>query len=108
MPEFVTDGACLKCSLGAAPGSLTVSAPKVKACGNPIANMADAKPSNIPSFGMCTMTKSKCKPATAFWGTSSNVKVRGLPAVDKSCKAQCLIGGSVEVLSPGQTVANKS
>ncbi len=108
MAKYLTDGASLSCPMGSSSATLKVSATKIKACGNPMANMFDAKPMvNIPSFGMCKITKAPCVPGTCCWITSSKVMVRGAPSVDDSCKTICPLGGNISVSSAGQSKVNK-
>jgi hypothetical protein len=91
----------------------------------PIANIMDNKPFlNVLPFAMCksltnpavvaataaalgVLTPMPCVPVTvAPWmvGTPT-VLVGDMPALDLSSKLICLLGGSISITSPGQTVA---
>ena len=53
MPQFVTAGTTMTCTMGATPASLIVAAPIVSAT-TPVATIADTIPdTNIPTFGLC-------------------------------------------------------
>lgn len=107
MSNLVTNGALLKCSVGAAPGSLIVlPVSRVLGEGNPIATLKDAVPLlNIPTFGACAICPMcPCVPITAAWmAPSTKVLIGGMPAITKDSKLMCAKGGMIEVLSPGQT-----
>ena len=128
MPNQVTMGAVLLCSMGVAPSTLVVlPKSKVMATKMPAANIMDNVPMlNIPPFAMCqsmsnpaviaattaataaalgvfTKTPAPCTPATAApWSPgSSKVMIGGQPAVNSSCKLTCTLGGSISIASPG-------
>lgn len=102
MGKFLTKGAQLKCSMGSKPGSLNVSG-NVLACSNPMANELDALPIiNIPSFGLCKVTKTPCIPATCCWNTNLKTLVRDFPAVDDGGKVTCALGGTIQATDAGQ------
>jgi Pretoxin HINT domain/Domain of unknown function (DUF4280) len=58
---------------------------------------------NIPSYGMCSVTKSPCNPLPTVWdNTYEFVKVKTFkPLLFKSCM-QCGSGGKIEFLTSGQ------
>jgi hypothetical protein len=58
---------------------------------------------NIPSYGMCSATKSPCNPVPTIWeNTYEFVKVKTFkPLLFKSCM-QCGKGGKIEFLTSGQ------
>ena len=122
MSNQVTMGAVLKCSMGIAPSTLVVlPKSKVLATKKPAANIMDNIPfANIPPFGMCqstsnpaviaataaalgTKTPAPCTPVTSGPWTpgSSKVMIGGKPAVNKSCKLTCALGGSISITAPG-------
>lgn len=118
-------GASLTCTMGMAPSTLIVL-PVNRVVGmTPIANIMDNKPFlNVLPFAMCksltnpavvaataaalgVLTPMPCVPVTvAPWmvGTPT-VLVGDMPALDLSSKLICLLGGSISITSPGQTVA---
>ncbi len=109
MPKFLVDGAELKCTMGTSSGSFKVLSSKVKGSRKPKGNKLDCIPmANIPSFGTCKVTKFPCIPATTPWNTSSNVKVRGAPAINESCSTMCALGGKVSISDPGQSVTDNA
>lgn len=122
MPNQVTMGAVLTCSMGLAPSTLVVP-PKSKVTGTnmPAANIMDNIPmANIPPFAMCQSTSNPaviaataaalgvktpapCTPAIAGPWTpgSPTVLIGGKPALNSSCKLTCTLGGSISIGAPG-------
>ena len=124
MPEQVTTGALLKCSMGVAPAPLSVlPVARVMAMNMPAGTIMDnIMGANISPFGMCNSTSNPaviaataaalgvktpapCTPVTpAPWTPgSSKVLIAGKPALNKSCKLTCVLGGSISITSPGCT-----
>tara|TARA_B110000305_G_C19343328_1_gene590322 strand:- start:174 stop:566 length:393 start_codon:yes stop_codon:yes gene_type:complete len=122
MPEQVTTGALLTCSMGVAPVPLNVlPLAKVMATNMPAATIMDnVMGANISPFGMCNSmsnpaviamtaaalgvkTPAPCTPVTpAPWSPgSSKILIAGKPALNKSCKLTCVLGGSISITSPG-------
>ena len=127
MPPNVCMNAMLKCSFGLAPSSLAVLPINQTMTSNvPAANIMDNKPMvNIMPFGMCTsvmnptvaaatsaamgvLTPMPCIPATvAPWAPGSATTIlAGMPALNVSSKLNCMWGGIIEVLQPGQMTHN--
>lgn len=105
MPQQVVHGAILACTAGGAPCPFNVIPPQVLGESKPAANIADHVPGmNVPGFGACAITLSPCAPALpAPWAPGSpNVLIRGLPAVRNIDKLNCMIGGVISVVAPGQ------
>lgn len=124
MGLLVINGAMLQCTMGMAPGTLTVL-PTNKCAGTmlPAANIMDSKPmANIGTFGMCqspanpqvaaataaamgVLTPMPCVPMTAApWAPGAAVsKVANMPALDNASMCQCNWGGTISVTNPGQT-----
>lgn len=116
-------GAMLKCSFGAAPGTLAVLPANRVLTGTPAATIMDHVPLvNVPSFGTCSslgnptvaaatsaasgvLTPQPCVPVTGTpWAPgAATVTVGGLPALDAASKLACSWAGVVEVVTPGQT-----
>ncbi|MDB4533903.1 DUF4280 domain-containing protein [Vicingaceae bacterium] len=122
MPNQVTMGAVMTCSMGLAPSTLVVlPKSKVMATNMPAANIMDNIPFvNILPFAMCqsmsnpavialtaaalgVKTPAPCTPLTAGpWSPgSSTVMIGGQPAVNSSCKLTCSLGGSISIGAPG-------
>ena len=120
--EVVT-GANLQCTFGAAPAVLNVLPSNcVMAGGMPAATIMDHKPMvNIPTFSMCSslanptvasatsaaagvLTPMPCVPNTvAPWAPGSPTCLIGnMPALSHNSKCNCLWGGVISVIAPGQ------
>lgn len=126
MGSFVTGGAVLKCTFGAAPSSLLVLPSNNSQVLQPMASIMDSKPIvNIPPFGMCSspanptvatataaaqgvLTPMPCVPVTAApWAPGMpTVLVANFPALTSDCMATCQWGGVIQVSMPGQTPVN--
>lgn len=123
MPNQVCMGAMMTCSYGVAPCPLVVlPANKVTTSMMPAANIQDYKPIvNIATFGMCNSTTNPavialtaaalgvhtpapCIPATTSpWSPgSSTVTLANEPALNNSCKCNCMWGGEISFTSAGQ------
>ncbi len=123
--SFVTSTATLQCSFGMTPCKLIVTPEKrVMLANKPMANIMDFKPmANIPSFGMCSslsnptvasatsaamgvLTPMPCIPnVVAPWAPGKlDYLIANQPALLKSCKCNCLWGGSISILTDGQLV----
>ena len=123
MPIQVVSGAVLMCSFGVAPSSLVVLPVNRVMSGNQLAaNIMDHKPMvNIQPFAMCitpsnpqvaaatsaalgVLTPQPCIPMTQTpWVPGApTVLIGNLPAVDNTCTCNCLWGGVVSVVVPGQ------
>jgi len=121
MPQFVTAGTTMTCTMGAAPASLIVATPIVSAT-TPVATIADTIPdTNIPTFGMCmslgnpqvaaataaaqgVLTPQPCIPATGtpWLAGSVSAQIGGLPCVLITSTCQCMWGGTISVVVPEQ------
>ncbi len=97
---------------------------RVMLANKPMANIMDFKPmANIPSFGMCSslsnptvasatsaamgvLTPMPCIPnVVAPWAPGKpDYLIANQPALLKSCKCNCLWGGSISILTDGQLV----
>ncbi len=124
MSVQVCMGAVLRCSFGAAPGTLSVPPLNGVLTGTPAANVMDHLPVvNVPPFGTCsspanptvaaataaamgTLTPMPCVPVTpAPWAPgAATVLLGGAPALDAASRLACAWGGTIEVATPGQTV----
>lgn len=123
MPIQVCATASIMCTFGVAPGVLNVlPLNKVMTCNLPAANIMDHKPFlNIPPFGLCSaptnpaviaatsaalgvFTPAPCIPATTFPWVPGVLKtlIAKMPAVNNTCKLNCMWGGIISVVSPGQ------
>ena len=126
MGQLVCGGGMCKCSFGVAPApimALPLNRPLSPVM--PAANIMDNKPFvNIIPFGMCSslanptvaaatsaalgvLTPMPCIPNTvAPWVPGSpTVMVGGMPALSNSSKLMCMWGGVINIVSPGQFMA---
>ena len=121
MPKLVLSGATLKCSMGAAPGTLTVIPSGFEDDGKAIATIQDFKPNvNIGPFGMCqsmanpqvasataaaqgVLTPQPCVPATtAPWSPGATVvTINEIPALTDSSICNCMWAGVIEITMSG-------
>jgi hypothetical protein len=122
VPKLVVHGALLKCSMGMAPGTLSVL-PVKKTDGDtqPAASVDDYAPSlNVAPFGMCqspsnpqvaaataaamgVLTPQPCMPVvTSPWMPgSTTVEIRKKAALLDNCKCMCQWAGVIEITQPG-------
>ena len=124
MPDsYVCSGAMMKCTMGTAPAKLTVLPTRtIYLAGQPQANISDHQTMvNLAPFGLCrslafpptaaataaalgTLTPMPCMhntPAPWFVGKMDYL-IKGQPALLKSCKCQCMWGGTISLVTDGQ------
>ncbi|NUO51812.1 MAG: DUF4280 domain-containing protein [Polyangiaceae bacterium] len=121
MPKLVLSGAVLKCSMGSAPGTLTVLPSGFEDDEKAIATILDHKPNvNIAPFGMCqsmanpqvasataaaqgVLTPQPCVPMTTTpWSPGATVvTINEIPALTDSSKCNCMWAGLIEITSSG-------
>ena len=122
MPIQVVNLATLTCVFGMAPSMLVVTPEKKVLSGmQPAATIMDFIPmKNIMPFPMCSApanptviaataaklgvaTPAACVPVTTPWTPGApTVLIGGMPALNNSSKCQCVWGGSISVVVPGQ------
>jgi len=123
MPHHVCNTATLTCTMGLAPGTLTVLPLHRMLTGNqPAANIMDHVPMlNVMPFGMCTcpanpsvaaataaalgvLTPMPCVPVTpAPWVAGApTVMLDNMPALDEASTLNCAWGGVISIVVPGQ------
>ena len=122
MGFLVGVGAICTCSFGMAPCPLTVNRQmSIQGSGLPVATIFDNTPANLTTFGMCTslsnpvvsaattaalgvLTPQPCTPAlTAPWSMgSTTVLFENKPALLHSSKLNCMWGGVIQIVQPGQ------
>lgn len=126
--EYVCSGAVLKCSMGTSCPILTATPKKVTLIGKDQANITDyVSVKNIPGFGKCRslgypptaaataanhgkLTTMPCIPGTCSkWeAIDENSLVCGEPALLKPATLKCMYGGTISIVSPGQTLEIKA
>lgn len=121
--SYVCSGAMMQCTMGTKPAQLTVlPARTVFLAGQPQANISDhVSMANLAPFGLCrslafpptaaataaalgTLTPMPCihnTPAPWFVGKMDNL-IQGQPALLKTCKCQCMWGGTISLITDGQ------
>ena len=124
MATAVVSGASVQCTMGMAPGQLLVtSQATVLAGGMPTATVTDAAPmTNVTPCGMCTslanpqvaaataaalgvLTPMPCVPVpVGIWTCAGTPLIGGKPALSTDATLTCSYGGSIRVVSPGQTI----
>lgn len=121
--SYVCSGAMMKCTMGTSPAKLTVLPIRtVFLTGQPMANISDHQSMvNLAPFGLCRslgfpptaaataaahghLTPMPCMHNTpALWmGGKMDYLVKGQPALLKSCKCQCMWGGTISLVTDGQ------
>jgi hypothetical protein len=107
MPMHVVNGALLMCTMSPAPSSLVVLPVHREQIEDEFAaNIMDHVPMvNIMPFGVCGVLEGPCVPATPMPWTpgSPSVMLDDQPALDDISVLECVIGGTITVLDPGQT-----
>lgn len=124
MATAVVSGASVQCSCGTAPGQLLVTSQStVLAGGMCVATVADVAPmTNVTPCGMCTttanpqvaaataaamgvLTPAPCTPVPAgSWVCTGTPLAGGMAALSTDATLTCSYGGSIRIVSPGQTV----
>ena len=121
--SYVCSGAIMRCTLGTSPAKLTVLPVRtVNLTGPPMANISDHQSMvNLAPFGLC---RSLGYPATAsataanhgsltpmpcihntpipWTGGKMDYLIKGQPALLKTCKCQCMWGGTISLVTDGQ------
>ena len=113
----------MRCTMGTSPANLTVLPVRtVNLAGPPMANISDHKSMvNLAPFGLCRslafpptaaataaahghLTPMPCMHNTpAPWmGGKMDYLIKGQPALLKSCKCQCMWGGTISLVTDGQ------
>jgi hypothetical protein len=109
--EYVTTGALMKCSQGAAPMLFKSSPRTTKIGGFKAGNEFDSIPlQNVPSFIICQKltqmangVPTPCVPAPTVWQDTYEAKVGGGKALLKMSCIQCTTGqGKIEFITSGQ------
>lgn len=121
---YVCSGAVLRCSMGTSNGSLVATPKNVSLCSHEHANIGDhISMANIRPFGRCRslgfpataaataahhghLTPMPCVPGTpAPWSAvNPDVIVTGRPALLNTAKLNCVFGGTITIVNPGQAL----
>lgn len=109
MPQKLTETATLQCDKGAAPSQLKVSSQNFcKADNKLVATEQDKQAeANIPNFGVCAITKSKCAPAVVQWQkTTDKDTVNNYKILLETSFCMCSIGGKIKPQNTGHSEAH--
>ena len=104
MPQKLTETALLLCDKGAKPSQLKVTSQTfAKAEDKLIATELDKQPeTNIPNFGACAVTHSKCSPAPIKWDkTTEKDTINTYKILTEDSTCQCAVGGKIAVQHKG-------
>lgn len=122
MPFQVVTGAKMQCSFGTAPSTFIATPKQVMSSNKDVGHILDHKPmANIPPFGLCmtvtnpavaaatsaamgVLTPQPCVPVTpAPWVTGAVTNsLAHAPALDDVACLNCVYGGIIKFLTPGQ------
>ena len=125
--EYVCTGAKLECTMGTAQSTLLATPKNVELTGKEQANIADfVSIVNVPGFGECcsleyppteaataahhgVLTPMPCVPGTCpKWSViDPNSIICGEPALLKPATLQCIYGGTISIVDPGQNLEIK-
>lgn len=105
--EYVINGAWMLCDKGAVPGTLTATSNVTEAkVSNLVASIEGDRITgvNIPSFGICSITKKPCTAAPTGWKDTYPAKIDGQETLIFESKLTCAIGGEgcIKFLTSGQ------
>lgn len=106
MPQKLTEKALLFCDKGAKPSQLKVTSQTFsKAEDKLVATEQDKQPeTNIPSFGVCAITKSKCTPAIIKWdNTTEKDTINNYKILTEESTCNCSVGGKISVKAKGHS-----
>ncbi len=108
--EYIVDQAVLMCNKGAKPNYFTATHNQtVKISGCKVCNTDDKIPiTNIPEFGVCSLTQKTCMPAPTMWTNTYKVKVKGKETILFKSKLPCSIGGKIKFVTSGQVPISQS
>ena len=125
MPALTAMSASCLCSFGAAPSTMIVTPVNTTMATIPAGNTMDNKPiATLPPFGTCmslanptvaaataaalgVLTPMPCIPSLVAPWVPGAIKVllKGMPALAQTSMLNCMWGGVIQIVSPGQMVA---
>ena len=102
--EYIVNDAICQCDKGAKPNYFkSTYNTHIKIMGCLAATRVDKIPIvNIPEFGICAVTGSKCVPAPIEWLNTYKLKVKGEETLLYRCTLPCGVGGKIEFITSGQ------
>ena len=104
MPKHITETTKLKCQFGAKTTPLSVTSQTFMHIeGKLQATEEDKKPNvNIKPFGVCSITKISCSPATQKWQNTSVFEIDGKKELLDTSTCNCSVGGKISVVKSAQ------
>lgn len=125
--KYVCTGATLKCTMGTSTTKLKATPKNVSLTGEVQANIADyVSMLNVPSFGRCRslgypptasataanhgkLTPMPCVPGTCpkWKAIDKDSLICGEPALLEPATLECMYGGTISIVNPGQTLEIK-
>lgn len=104
MPIIAVNGATLICTSGSCASKLSCSR-NVECTGESIGIESDGLPTNVGTFGNCTIMGTPCSPITTKWTNVSNVvNINNEQILHSGSVLLCSIGGTISVVYPGQKI----
>lgn len=102
--EYIVRNALMVCDRGAAPAFfLPTHNAHIKIQGCLVANRLDRQPlTNIPSFGICSLTQKPCVPGCTEWQRTYRLKVKGQETLLFRSEMPCSLGGKIGFVTSGQ------
>lgn len=104
MPQKLTEKAVLLCDKGAKPSQLKVTSQTFSKAENKLIATDQDKQAetNIPSFGVCTITKNKCTPTIIKWDkTTEKDTINNYKILSEDSTCQCTVGGKISCQHKG-------
>ena len=104
MPKHITETTILICDKGATPTPLSVTSQTFMHIeGKLQATEEEKKPNvNIKPFGVCSITKISCSPATQKWQNTSVFEIDGKKELLDTSTCNCSVGGKISVVKSAQ------
>ena len=106
MPQKLTETALLICDKGVTLSKLKVTSQTFsKAEDKLVATEQDKQPeTNVPSFGVCSITKSKCTPVIVKWDkTTEKDTINNYKILTEDSSCICSVGGKISVKQKGHS-----
>jgi len=104
MPQKLTDKATLFCDKGEKPSQLKVTSQTFSKAENKLIATEQDKQTetNIPNFGTCIITRSKCNPTVIKWDkTTEKDIINNYKILTEDSTCQCSVGGKISVQDKG-------
>lgn len=104
MSQKITEQAILLCDKGAKPSQLKVSSQNFSFAEDKLIATEEDKQAetNIPNFGICSITKSKCCPNVQKWdNTTPKDEINGYKILTENSTCICTMGGNISIQNNG-------